>query len=162
MNLSKLTRADRLIVLSALVFFVATFLDWFTADIAGDMMGELDVNGWETEGAEFWVWLPFLLSLAMVAVVVIRRFSPQTRLPELAMGWGQILFFAGVLAAGLVLMKLLLGEDVPDVPGVDIDVSRSLGIFIGLLAAAGLALGGYLEWQEEKKGGGGSSAPTPF
>lgn len=168
MNLSKLTWADRLIVLSAAVLFVASFLEWFSADIsaAGGLIGGTPaVDGWEVSGALFWVATPVVLALAMVVVTAARKLR-QTPLPDLSIGWGQILFFAGLLAGALVLLKFLVSEEASDftVRGVlvTVDVSRSYGIYIAVLAGLGLALGGYLAWREEKKGGGGQSSPTPF
>lgn len=160
MDVSKLKRSDWVILASFLVFFVATFLDWFTAEVEGGLIS-VSVNGYDLDGALFWVWLPLLLGLAMVTVVLLRAFSPETRLPDLPIGWGQALFFAGVAALALVLLKFLLGEDAPS--GLGVDVSRGIGIFLAVLATAGLAAGGWLKWQDEKAGAGaGAAPPTPF
>lgn len=158
MDLSKLKLSDWVIGASFIVFFIASFLDWFTADISGGLFS-VSVDGWDTDGSFFWVWIPLLLGIAMVAVAAIRAFSPQTQLPDLPIGWGQALFFAGVLAAALVLLKFILGEDAPS----GVDVSRSIGIFLALLATIGLAVGGFLAWQDEKSGAdAGNTPPTPF
>jgi hypothetical protein len=98
----------------------------------------------------------------MIAVVAIRAFSPQTKLPDLPVGWGQTLFIAGCVAAVIVILKLLIGEDDEGLPGVS--VTRSFGLFLATLAAIGLAVGGYLKWQEEKSGSSvvaGGAPPAP-
>jgi len=41
--------------------------------------------------------------------------------------------------------------------GIDVDVSRKFGIFVGLVASAGLAIGGYLTFKESQ----GASPATP-
>jgi hypothetical protein len=163
MDFSKLKTSDWVIVASGVVLFIASFLDWFTASIEGDELlgGASDGgNGWDV--GFFWAGIPVLIGLAMIAIVAIRAFSPQTKLPDLPIGWGQTLFIAGVVAAAIVVLKLLIGEDV-DTGGLDIDVNvdRAFGLFLATLAAIGLAVGGFLKWQEERSGVGIASDPYP-
>jgi hypothetical protein len=165
MDFSKLKTSDWVIGVSAIVLFIASFLDWFTASAEGfgTTVSE-GGNGWDV--GLFWAGLPVLLGLAMLAVVAIRAFSPQTQLPTLPVGWGQALFIAGVVAAVIVLLKLVIGEDGGNVMGVEIEVKRAFGLFLATLAAIGLAVGGFLQWQDEKSGvsaaGPGTAPPTPF
>src|SRR5262245_2399562 len=113
MDISKLKTSDWVIAASGLVLLIASFLDWFTASVEGnDIFGGVTVggNGWDV--GFFWAGIPVLLGLAMIAVVAIRAFAPDTKLPDLPIGWGQALFIAGAIAAVIVLLKLLIGEDV--------------------------------------------------
>jgi hypothetical protein len=64
----------------------------------------------------------------------------------------------GVVAFAFVLIKLIAGVDVESGP-FDVDVKRKIGIFVGTIASAGLAVGGYLRFQEAK--GASPAAPTP-
>ncbi len=109
MDFSKLKPSDWVIVASAIVLFIASFLDWFTASVEGFGLSVAG-NGWDV--GFFWAGIPVLIGLAMLAVVAIRAFSPDTKLPDLPVGWGQVLFIAGVVAAVIVVLKLLIGEDV--------------------------------------------------
>jgi hypothetical protein len=158
MDISKLKTSDWVIAASGLILFIASFLDWFTVSFEGDeFFGGVSAsgNGWDV--GFFWAGIPVLLGLAMIAVVAIRAFSPETELPQLPIGWGQTLFIAGVIAAVIVLLKLLIGESDEGIPGVE--VSRAFGLFIASLAAIGLAVGGFLNWQEEKSDAGLSAGP---
>ena len=165
MDFSKLKTSDWVIVGSFLVFLVATFLDWFTASAEGfgTTVSE-GGNGWDV--GFFWAGVPLLIGLAMVVFIAVRAFSPQTQLPALPIGWGQALFIAGVVAAVIVLLKLVIGEDGGNIMGVEIEVKRAFGLFLATLAAIGLAVGGFLQWQDEKSGvgaaGPGTAPPTPF
>ena len=158
MDLSKLTTADKVISISAIVLFIASFLPWFTVEVNGGAFGSASAsgNGWDV--GFLWSGIPVILGLAMLAVVAIRAFSPETSLPDLPITWGQALLGAGVLAALLVILKLLIGED----EGFGFDVSRSYGIFIATLAAIGLAVGGFMKMQEAEGGGAAAGPPTSF
>jgi hypothetical protein len=161
MDFSKLKISDWLIAGSGLLLLIASFLDWFTVSFEGDLLGGVSGgggNGWDV--GFFWAGIPVLLGLAMIAVVAIRAFSPETKLPDLPVGWGQALFIAGAIAAVIVLLKLLIGEDVDGAEEFGIEIERAFGLFLATLSAIGLAVGGYLKWQEDKSGAG--SSPEPF
>ncbi len=143
MDLNKLSTSDKVIAGSAIALLIFSFLPWFEVDFGP--FGSASVNGWEFF---FWGILPVLLGLVMLAQIAITVFSPDTKLPELPVTWGQVHLGAGGIAAVLVILKLLIGED---------PASRAFGLFLSVLAAIGLAVGGFLKFQEEKAGT--SSAP---
>ncbi len=176
MDMSKLTTGDKVIGVSAILLFVFSFLDWFkvsanidAGELGGDLSQSLSENGW---GIGFlWAGIPVLLGLAMLAIVLVSRLSPDTDLPNVA--WPQILLGMGVVAALLVVLKLLIGVDEGDlIPGADaipdeffddfdIDVSRQFGIYLSALAAIGLAVGAFLRMREvEPTAGGPTDPPT--
>ncbi|MGE3620382.1 MAG: hypothetical protein AB7L84_07965 [Acidimicrobiia bacterium] len=154
MDLSKLTTSDKVIAAGGILLFIFSFFPWYAVE------GFSDANrtGWD-----YFLFgtLPTLIGLVMLAVVAIKAFSPQTKLPDLPIGWGQTLFIAGVVAAVLVVLKVLIGDDV-----LGVDLERKFGLFLAALAAIALAVGGFLKWQEEKAGTGiagpGSAPPSPF
>lgn len=62
---------------------------------------------------------------------------------------------AGALAVLIVLFRLLLPPD----GGIDeLEVSRKIGVFLGLIAAAGVAFGGYTAMNERGSGTGPPAA----
>jgi hypothetical protein len=169
--LRKLNTADRIVAASAIVLLIASFLDWFERSFEGEggvLTWSRSIAGWDLEGAILWVFVPVVLGLLSLAIVLIRALSRRVALPRLPIGYGEAMFFAGLASAGLVLLKFLLGEGdegTAVVRGVQISigVSRSYGIYIALIAAIGLAIGGFMKWQEEKSGyEAGASPPTPF
>lgn len=159
MDFSKLKTSDWIIGASGLVLFIASFLDWFTVEVKESEFlggGSLGAgNGWDV--GFFWAGIPVLLGLAMIAIVALHVFSPETKLPDLPIGWGQALFIGGAVAAAIVLLKLLIGED----GNSFVEVNRAFGLFLSSLAAIGLAVGGYLKWQEDKAGTGFASGQVP-
>jgi hypothetical protein len=146
-DLNKLSTSDKVIAGSAIALLIFSFLPWFGFD------GESAGNGWD-----FFLWgiIPVLLGLVMLAQVAITAFSPETKLPDLPITWGQVHLGAGILAAVLVVLKLLIGHS-ESAFGFTVDFDRQYGLFLSALAAVGLAVGGFLKFQEEKSGA--SAAP---
>ena len=66
---------------------------------------------------------------------------------------GLIIAAAGVLALLLVLFRLIdtPGEDFSGF-GVEADITRKFGVFLGLLAAAGITFGGWTAMNERASG----------
>ena len=156
MDLKKLNLGDQIIGGSGIVLFIASFLTWFKAEVPGLGalgLGSASANAWDVG---FLGWVPVLVGIAMVAFVAVRAFAPEVKLPELPLPWGQVLFIAGCVAAVLVVLKFLIGED--DGGGV-IDISRGFGLFLAVLASIGLAVGGYFKWKEPTAPSG---PPTAF
>lgn len=152
MDLTKLTTADKVIAGSGILLFIAYFLPWFTVDL-GPLGGSHDFSGGDVDF--LWSTLPMLLGLIMAAVVIATKLF-DVKLPDLPFPLGLIMLALGGLAALLVVLKLLMGEDFVD---------RAFGLFVAALAAIGLAVGGFLKFQEE--GGatttsGGSTGTAPF
>ena len=158
MDISKLTTSDKVIAGSGIVLFIAYFLPWFTAD-AGIV--SVSISGGDV--GFLWATLPMLLGLVAAGLVIANKLFDVT-LPDLPIPWGQAFLGAGALAAVLVVLKLLIGEDADGASAFGIDVSRGFGIFLAALAAIGLAAGGFLKYQEGDDtpaagGGGGGTAP---
>ena len=131
MDLSKLTKADKIIFGAGLVFLISMFLDWFSFDLLGQSIGG---NGFDV--GFLWGWLPLLIIVGMCVWVGMRTFS-ASKLPD------QIpqLYLAGAIAApALVILKLLIGES---------PLSRSFGLFVAVVAAAAFGFGAFLKFTEQ-------------
>lgn len=148
MDFNKLSLSDKIIAGSAIVLLIASFLPWFEVSAFGFSVSG---NGWDV--GFFWAGIPVILGLIMLAHVGIKNFGDDSKLPDLPVSWGQVHLGAGALAAVIVVLKLLIGESEG---GVDFD--RAYGLFIATIAALGLAYGGFLKFQEEKKAGTSSTA----
>lgn len=134
MDLDKLTTADKLVVGGGLAYLIFMFLPWYG-------LGGASYNGWDYFLGGF---LPLLLIIAMAAQVVLTRFSPETTLPDPPLPWGQLHLIAGVAAAIIVLLRLLIGSSVEEV-----ELDREYGLFLAFLAALAVAAGGWLKFQDE-------------
>jgi hypothetical protein len=156
-DLSKLTTADKAIAGGGIAYLIFMFLPWYGIDIP--FGGSVDNSGWDYFLGGI---LPLILIAVMVAHVLITAFAPDTKLPDLPVPWSQVHLIAGVAAAVLVVLRLLIGSD--DVGGVDVgvDLDRKVGLFLALVAAIAVAVGGYLKSQDGDAAATGDGGTAPF
>jgi hypothetical protein len=155
-HVDKLTTSDKVILGGAVAYLIFMFLPWY---------GIEDISDAGNTGWDYFLGgiIPLILIVVMAAQVVISRFSPDTKLPDPPVPWGQVHLIAGIAAAVIVLLRTIIGSDV-DVPFVgDFSLDRKIGLFLALLAAIVVAVGGYLKSQEADTGpvadGGTGAAP---
>lgn len=169
MDDKKLGAAEGVATASVLVYVVSLFLPWFAVSVddpSGVLTGQnfADFSGWDT--GFFWSGLPLLLGLALVAVLLVPVLAGPAALPELPPWIGAAL---GGTAVAIVALKVLIGADLPgsenEFLGATIDVHRSYGILVALLATAAMAAAGGLAMQqtghESTRGGPTGATPSP-
>jgi Protein of unknown function (DUF2510) len=151
---------EMIAAVSGIVLFISLFLEWYSVKGKGLAAGAGSggVSGWES--LSFIDILLFLIAIIAVGVAVLR--ATNTTLRQLPASTAFILLVAGAIATLLVLFRLLSTGDLghPEVSAF-IDISRSYGIIIALLAAIGVTVGGWLGWNEEGRpmpGGAGRGA----
>jgi hypothetical protein len=133
--------AEKVAGVSAVALLGFLFLDWFAVDGGGS------VSGWDSLG---WLTLALcvLAILAGLAVPILFAIYESPVLP---------LFVAivAVVLGSLTVIALLV--QVAFQPGADELVTVQSGWWLGLLAAAGVARGGFLSMRDEYLPG----APLP-
>lgn len=168
--MDRLSTGEKIAGGSAVLLFIFMFFDWFKVDIdSGDGLFSLSVGGsaWE---AFSYTDLFLMLTIIVVVAVVIIELSDALVEPPVSLN-----AVAAVLGAVSVLLIVYRIIDPPGdtggVPGVDI--SPTLGAFLGLIAAAGITYGAYRAMQEEgtsfgeigdqfsNRGGPGAGPPQP-
>jgi hypothetical protein len=145
------------------VLFLSLFLEWYSLTGKGLAAGAGSggLSGWEA--LSFLDIVLFAIAVVAVAIAVLRAMNMMPK--NLPASPGLILLGLGALAVLIVLFRLISSGDFghPEVKAF-VDTSRSFGIFIALLAAAGVALGGWLTWNEEgqpKPGAAGGVGAGP-
>ena len=92
---------------------------------------------------------------AVVVGLVIVQMAEST--PDLPAPPAQIIMIAGVVALVLIVFRLLFTPDLDSSAiDIDVDLGRKIGVFLGLIAAAGIAYGGWRATQESA-----TTSPTP-
>jgi hypothetical protein len=126
---------ERITWIAGLVLALSSFMDWY----AGSGVGvRLAVIGWHTGVLGK---LVFFVGLAVIALVALREagFELPPTIPE-----SLVVLGLGALGLIFVLIRLI---SIPD--AVLPANGRGIGIFISLLAALGVVLGGLLRAAEE-------------
>lgn len=170
MEADKLSTGEKISAVSAILLFVFMFFDWFGVEVSGVPGFSGDISG---SGGSAWDALdviPIFLMLAIVAaigVAVIRLTDADIELP---VSLNSVVAALGGFAVLLVLFRIIFPPDFGSFGGVEVDATLKLGIFLGLLASAGIAYGGYSAMREEGMtfgdtadrlgGGGGQQPPT--
>lgn len=159
MDLSKLSTGDKVIAGSGLALFVFSFFPWYGVEGFNDV----GRSGWDYF---FTGIIPVLFGLILVGYVLVTKVLDGVTLPDLPVPYALVVLGLGGVAALLVVLRLLLGDEI-----LGYDLDRKFGLFLSTLAALGLAGGAFLKFQEEggelpKSGGSGgqtgSQPPTPF
>jgi hypothetical protein len=144
---------------AGILLILSLFLEWYNVSAKTAFVdASQGVSGWEALG--FIDILLFLIGAIAVAIAITKALNVLPK--QLPASPGLILLGLGGLALLLVLFRLL---SIPDngagsIPGVD--VGRSFGVFVALLAAAGVTVGGWLSWNEEGKPAPGGVSGTPL
>jgi hypothetical protein len=171
MEVDKLSTGEKVSAVSAVLLFVFMFFDWFGVKVSGvpGFSGEVTSSG----GGSAWDALdviPIFLMLAIVVAigVAIVRLTDADVEPPVSMN--AIVAALGGFAVLLILYRIVFPPDFDSFGGVSVDATLKFGIFLGLLAAAGIAYGGYSAMREEgmtfsdaadRLGGGGGTDGQP-
>ena len=145
-----LSIGEKVIIIAGAILFIDGFLPWYSVDFGP--LGSITRSGWQSPGA-IWSMLAIVIGLAMAAVVVLKGLT-EVEIPDNVGGqsWPKILLGGGVAALVLVLIKLLNESSF-----------LGFGFYLGIIAAAALAVGGFLMFREEQAAGasGRPSGPPP-
>jgi hypothetical protein len=160
LDLKKLSPGEMTTFVSGVLLLVFSFFPWYGHDF-----GSVTVNrsGWGAPNG-FLSVIAILLAIVLVGLIVVDKFT-SVELPERLgnFGWGAVHLVGGGIVFVLVLLKALFGGDY-----LGLGLDRKLGLWLGLVAAIGMAVGGYLIAKEAGQlpgalGGakGGSATPPP-
>jgi hypothetical protein len=171
MDADRLRTGELIAGVSAVALLIIMFLPWFgLGGAAGEALEQAQDLGLAPEvdtSANAWQSFDFIDLVLLVTIVVAAGLAIATMAAQtvaLPVAASSITAGLGILSTLLVLYRLV------DPP---FDASRKFGAFLGLIAAAGIAYGGWRAMQEEgtsfggeadrvgDRGPGGSEPPPP-
>ncbi len=137
MDISKLDRGLQIVGGGAVVLLISLFLPWYSVSASlGPGLAKVSDSASAWQVLSYTDLLLFLASVAAIAAVVAVGMG---KLPELPAPLSQILLGISGVATLLVLFRLIF------IPGNDgggiVDIGRSVGVFIALIAAAAMVYG---------------------
>lgn len=144
--MDRLSTGEKIAGGSAVLLFIFMFFDWFSVSFSsGNGLVNVSAGGnaWEVFSTIDVILL--IVVLVALAVAVIRI---SDAIVEPSFSLNSVVAILGGIAVLLILYRIIDPPiDTGDFPGVD--VSRSIGVFLGLIAAGGITYGGYRAMQEE-------------
>lgn len=147
-EIDRVNKGEKIAAISAVLLFIFMFLDWFGTEIAGEGSGAVDAEG----GGSAWSTLdliPIVLLVAIVAALVgvgLRLADSDYKPPVQA---NAVIAVLGGLSTLLILLRIVVPPGIDRFGGLAVDATPQVGIFLGLLAAAGIAYGGYTAMRGE-------------
>jgi hypothetical protein len=131
-----LSLPEQLIAAGGVLMLIASIFDWFSYSGFGE-------GGWGKPGS-IWSVLAILISIILAGVIIATRLG-NVQMPALPQNltWGKVW---GGGAAAVVVLMLLKAWRIMDVPVGGF----GLGFFIGVVAAAMIAYGGFMLYTAEK------------
>jgi hypothetical protein len=175
MDVDKLSTGEKIAGGSAVLLFIFMFFDWFTVEISG---GSGLFSASAAAGGSAWDaldFIPIILIVTILAAIGVAALRLTDAAFEPPFPPNVAVTVLGGLSVLLILFRIIDPPGVGSVPGLSVDVGPALGIFLGLIAAAGITYGGYRAMQEEGAsfgdtadrfsgggpGGGAPAAQTP-
>ncbi|HZA59927.1 MAG TPA: hypothetical protein VE401_03990 [Solirubrobacterales bacterium] len=152
MDFSRVRTGELLAGISGVALFIIMFLKWFELpEVGGAELGDFaeavgvntSISAWEA-----FDFIDLVLLLAVIAGVGLTVLAAAQSNVQLPVAASAIAAGLGILATLLVLYRVL------DPPS---DLDRSYGLFLGLIASAGIAIGGWMAMQEEGTSFGGEA-----
>lgn len=164
MDASRIRRGEMIAAVAAIALFIIMFLTWFSFPEVGGVSTEdareaieaAEEAGVPTAGADealdaaedassinAWDAFDFIkivMLLTIIAAIALAAISATATKVNLPVALSAIVAGLGILTTLLVLYRVIdpVGE-----------LDRSYGLFLGLLAAAGIAYGGWTAMQDE-------------
>ncbi len=172
MELDKLSNGEKIASVSAILLFVFMFLDWFGIEVenVAGFSGAVPGGGSAWDALDV---IPIFLMLAIIAAIGVAAVRLTDADVEPPVSLNTIVAVLGALGVLLILYRIVDPPGGGGFEGVSVDTTLKIGIFLGLLSAAGIAYGGYSAMREEgmtfgdaadrlsSGPGAGSGAPPP-
>lgn len=147
MDVNRLGRGEKIAAVSAIALLLIMFIfSWFGLDAQGgiDLGG---ANAWESFGL-----IDLILFITVVAAIALAAMRANAQSVELPVSPAAIVAGLGILSVILVLFRIISPPDFGLGDLIDVggnEVTRKIGVFLGLIAAGGVAYGGYEAMQEQ-------------
>ena len=148
MDVKRLTQGEKIAGISAILLFIFMFFDWYGVSISGSGISAAfpgaGGNAWDTLDV-----IPIVLLIAIVVTVGIAVLDASESAMELPVQGVAIITVVGAISFLLILFRIIDTPTFATYAGVSAEGSVEFGIILSLIAAAGVAFGGWRAMQED-------------
>lgn len=144
MDTSRLGRGEMIAAASAIALLLIMFIfSWFGVEGFG-------ANAWES-----FSFIDIILFITILVAVGLAVMKANSQSPNLPVAGSALVAGLGILSVLLILFRIIsppdfgIGDVAEAFGGGEADIGREIGVFLGLLAAAGIAYGGWESMREE-------------
>jgi hypothetical protein len=142
MDLTRLNRGEKVAgAAGALLILIMFIFPWFGTG-AFDSLPEGTRNGWHSYGFTKIVLL--ITGLAAVGLALVKGSNTEINLPVLA---SAVVAGLGIISVILIVISVI---SPPDLGVHGFAHTRKIGVWLGLIAASAVTVGGWLAMQEER------------
>jgi hypothetical protein len=148
-HLDKLSPGEKIAGGSAILLFIFMFFDWFGVEVSGVGGFSGSVPG---EGGSAWDaldFIPIVLVITIIAALVLVGLRLADSAAEPVVPMSTVVAVLGAISVLLILFRIVDPPSFGSFGGVTVDATLKIGIFLGLIAAGGIAYGGYSAMREE-------------
>jgi hypothetical protein len=145
---NRLSTGELIAGIAGLVLLIDLWFKWYGVKVSagGGLLKNFDIgvsaNAWQSFGLIDIIL--FLVALIAIGVAVMRALN---NMPDMPYPPATLITIAGAVALLLIIFRTI--STPVDTHGVDgIDVTRKIGLWIGLLSAAAMTYGGWRAMQE--------------
>jgi hypothetical protein len=148
-HLDKLGPGEKIAGGSAILLFIFMFFEWFGVEVSGVGGFSGSVPGGGGSAWDALDFIPIILVITIIAALVMvgLRLADSPYEPSVPMS--TIVTALGAISVLLILFRIIDPPSFASFGGVSVDATLSVGIFLGLIAAGGIAFGGYSTMKEE-------------
>jgi uncharacterized membrane protein len=142
LDINRLNTGEKVIGVSGVLLLVFSFFPWLGFSYAGFSASK---SAWTFTLC----WIAVVLGVALAGLVIAK--AAGVEVPELGnLKWAHILLGVAIVAFLFILIKVIVGPGTNGVSlsGTGVSKERKIGIFLGLIASAGLVTGAYLNAKE--------------
>ncbi len=158
MDFTRLTQGEKIAGVSGIALILIMFIfKWFGLKVSGDAGGfgftvEGSENAWGSYG-----FIDIVLFITVVAAVGLALISASETEVGLPVAASAVVAGLGILSVVLIIISIISPPDLGagDISGID--HTRKIGVWLGLIAAIGVAYGGWRAMQEEGASFGGEA-----
>src|SRR5262249_48053177 len=169
--MERVNQGERIAAASGIALILIMFIfKWFGVKVSGATgfpgapSGTLEAtfNAWQSYG-----WQDILLFITGIAAIGLAAIAAQDMELDLPIGASAIVTGLGALSAVVVIISIISPPHSGEAALANIDITRKIGVFLGLIATIGIVVGGWMAMQEEGAAaapghaGGGPPPPPP-